>query len=75
MGLTLHRTFIIHLIINAITYTITFFSADLFVWIGFEPEIAQLAQDYMRGSPTVILSMIVYDTLKNYLYSMGVFIP
>lgn len=61
MGLTLHRTLIVHGILNTFTYFLCFFAAEIFIWIGFEPEVAELAEEYLRGSPTVILSMIVYD--------------
>jgi len=75
VGLYLHRAFIIHLIVNTFAYGILLGAPFLFSKMGVNPEFSKVAFSYLLLSPGYIFGVIIFDTLKNFLYVHKIFDP
>lgn len=75
VGLYLHRALLIHLIINTIMYVLLYNSLYIFNLMGISPAIGQIASNYLMLCPGFIFGIIIFDTVKNYLYAHECFNP
>lgn len=75
VGLYLHRALIIHFIINTIMYVLLYNSLYFFNLMGINPTIGQVASSYLVLCPGFIFGIMVFDTVKNYLYAHESFNP
>lgn len=75
VGHYLHRALFIHLIVNAIMYLLLFNISHIFGLMGIDPAVAQVASDYLVLSPLYTIGVIIFDTLKAFLYAQGIFNP
>jgi len=75
VGLYLHRAFVIHLLVNAAAYILLCFAPSLIELVGVDPNFTKVAFEYLLLSPGYMLGVIIYDTLKNYLYVHKIFTP
>lgn len=75
VGLYLHRALLIHLIINFATYLFIASSSHYLHLVHIPPNIAEICSRYLLFSPGYIIGVILFDTLKNFLYAHGIFNP
>jgi len=75
VGLYLHRAFILHFIAGVFAYGILLAGPWVFTKMGVNPEFAKVAWSYLLWSPGYIIGVIIFDTLKNFLYVHKIFNP
>lgn len=75
VGLYLHRALVLHFMISIFSYAIICAAPFLFRQIGVRPDITIVAFNFLVMSPGYIIGIIIFDTLKNYLYAHKSFNP
>ena len=75
VGLYLHRAFIIQLTVGLLGYGMLCGAPFLFGLAGVNKDLTEIAFSYLLLSPGYIFGVIVFDTLKNYLYANQIFTP
>lgn len=75
VGLYLHRAFILQVIFGVIGYGILCGAPFVFGLAGVNNNLTQIAFNYLVFCPGYILGVIIFDTLKNYLYAHEIFTP
>ena len=75
VGLYLHRAFIIQLFFGLVGYGILCGAPFLFGFAGVDKSLTNIAFSYLLLCPGYILGVIIFDTLKNYLYAHEIFSP
>jgi len=75
VGFYLHRAFIIHLLFNLFAYGLLCVAPSVFALAGIDENFTKIAFEYLVMIPGYILGVIIFDTLKNYLYVNKIFTP
>lgn len=75
VGLYLHRAFILHFMVNIVAYGILCAAPFVFKLAGLDADVTNTAFDYLVLTPGYIIGVIIFDTIKNFLYAHKIFTP
>ena len=75
IGIYFHRALIANLLILVGCFLILAFSKWAFILFGLPEQTIQYATEFIFISYGACFSLVVFDTLKNYLIAQGFFIP